>query len=99
MPQDTTEIDVTRPQEEVGDPFNDSAHRGLIAPLQLAITPQRLSLGIVGEEIGKRAEVELAQSQAEKHKKRRASAIDEKESGRKPWAENSHPFRLKTKQQ
>ena len=84
MPQDTTEIDVTRPQEAVGGPLNDSARRGLFAHLQLAITPQRLSLGVAAAEIWKRVEEdkEVAQSQAEKRKKRRASPIDEKESVR-----------------
>ena len=85
LPQDTTEIDVTRRQEEVGGRLNDANRRGLFAHIQLALTPKRLSLGVTHAEIWKREDEEFDQPQADKRKKRRAKTIDQKESGR--WLE------------
>jgi hypothetical protein len=45
--QDTTEFDLTRAQEKVGGPLGDERHWGLHDHVALAVTPQRLALGVV----------------------------------------------------
>src|SRR5947209_5532846 len=47
IPQDTTEFDLTRPQEKIGGPLGDENHWGLHDHAALAVTPQRLALGVV----------------------------------------------------
>lgn len=47
IPQDTTEINLTRAQEKVGGPLNDEHHWGLHNHVALAVTPERLVLGVV----------------------------------------------------
>jgi hypothetical protein len=83
--QDTTEVDLTRKQEKVGGPLSDSSRWGLFAHVQLALTPQRLPLGVVGAEIWSRDEEGLTQSQQQKRKQRKQRAIEQKESHR--WLE------------
>ena len=41
LPQDTTELDLTRPREKVGGPLNDDKGWGLFAHPLLALTPGR----------------------------------------------------------
>src|SRR5947208_290631 len=43
--QDTTEIDLTRKEEKVGGPLNDTNHWGLYTHPVLIMTPQRVPLG------------------------------------------------------
>jgi hypothetical protein len=45
--QDTTEFDLTRAQEKIGGPLGDERHWGLHDHVALAVTPQRLALGVV----------------------------------------------------
>ena len=45
--QDTTEFDLTRAREKVGGPLGDERHWGLHDHVALAVTPQRLALGVV----------------------------------------------------
>jgi hypothetical protein len=47
IPQDTTEIELTRAHEKVGGPLSDEKHWGLHNHVALAVTPQRLVLGVV----------------------------------------------------
>jgi Transposase DNA-binding/Transposase Tn5 dimerisation domain len=47
IPQDTTEFDLTRPQEKIGGPLGDEKHWGLHTHVALAVTPERLALGVV----------------------------------------------------
>jgi len=82
MPQDTTELDLTRAAEEVGGPLDGSDRRGLFAHVQLAITPDRVALGVAHAEIWGRDDDDPGESQAGKRATRRAVRIDEKESGR-----------------
>ena len=70
--QDTMELDLTRRQEKVGGPLNDESHWGLYAHPQLAMTPERVPLGLVGAKIWSRDEEEFAKSQEVKHRERKA---------------------------
>jgi transposase Tn5 family protein/transposase-like protein len=83
--QDTTEVDLTRKQEKVGGPLNKDTRWGLYVHPVLAVTPERVPLGVLDAEIWNRDPVEFAQSAAEKKKQRRLKPIEEKESYR--WLE------------
>jgi Transposase DNA-binding/Transposase Tn5 dimerisation domain len=83
--QDTTEIELVRKQERVGGPLNDESRYGLYVHPLLAMTPQRVPLGVVTAKIWSRDPEEFAKSQAEKRRARKAKPIEEKESGR--WLE------------
>ena len=48
IPQDTTELNLTRKQEKIGGPLSDETHWGLRDHVSLAVTPERLALGVVG---------------------------------------------------
>jgi hypothetical protein len=45
--QDTTELDFKRPQEKVGGPLRSRSQQGLLAHVCLAMTPQRVPLGVI----------------------------------------------------
>ena len=47
IPQDTTQFDLTRQQEKIGGPLGDEKHWGLHDHVALAVTPERLALGVV----------------------------------------------------
>jgi hypothetical protein len=47
IPQDTTEFNLTRQHEKIGGPLGDENHWGLHDHAALAVTPQRLALGVV----------------------------------------------------
>jgi hypothetical protein len=83
--QDTTELDLTRRQEKVGGPLNDESRWGLFAHPHLALTPQRVPLGVIGATIWSRNAEDFARSAAEKRRRRKASPIEQKESYR--WVE------------
>lgn len=83
--QDTTEFELDRKQEQVGGPLNDESRWGLYVHPLLAMTPERVPLGIVTAKIWSRDPVEFAKSQREKRQERKAKPIEEKESGR--WLE------------
>ena len=80
--QDTTEIELDRPQERVGGPLNDESRWGLYLHPLLAMTPERVPLGVVTAKIWSRDAEEFAKSQEEKRRARKAKPIEEKESGR-----------------
>lgn len=86
--QDTTEIELVRKQERVGGPLNDESRYGLYLHPLLAMTPQRVPLGVVAAKMWSRDPVEFAKSQKEKRLARKAKPIEEKESVR--WLEGYH---------
>ena len=82
--QDTTELDLTRPEQQVkgAGPLSDSARRGaFLHPLE-AFTPDGTPLGAVWADIWARDDTGPKESQAVKQKKRKAAPIEEKESYR-----------------
>ena len=80
--QDTTEVEVTRKQEKVGGPLNDLEHWGLYVHPLLAMTPQRVPLGVVHAEMWSRDPKEFAKTAEERRKERRQKPFEEKESYR-----------------
>jgi hypothetical protein len=83
--QDTTEIDLTRPEQEVkGAGDLDGSRRGFLLHEMHAFTPEGTPLGTVWAKILNRTEVSHAPT-AEKQQKRKETPIEEKESIR--WIE------------
>ena len=91
--QDTTELDLTRPQERMkgAGPLNDESRWGFYAHPLLVVTPERIPLGVVKAEIWARDLEKFQASQREKaldpqakHKKKKRP-VEEKESRR--WLE------------
>jgi hypothetical protein len=82
--QDTTEIDVTRPQQQVkgAGPMDGSARRGAFLHALEAFTPDGTPLGTVWTDIWTRDEAALTESAADKRKRLKATPIEEKESYR-----------------
>jgi hypothetical protein len=87
IPQDTTEHDVTRPNEIMAGagPLNDTARVGFHNHVNLAMTPERLPLGAVAATMWARDPVEFQKNADQKRAERRAKSIEEKESIR--WLE------------
>jgi hypothetical protein len=83
--QDTTEIEIDRPHERIGGPLNDASRWGLYLHPLLALTPQRIPLGVVAAKIWSRDPDEFAKSQVEKRQARKAKPLEQKESVR--WLE------------
>jgi hypothetical protein len=90
IPQDTTELDVTRPHEvmEGTGPLNDSNRVGFHDHVSLALTVNRLPLGVVETKFWARDPVEFEKDADQKRAERRAKPIDDKESVR--WLEGYH---------
>ena len=85
--QDTTELDLTRPNRRVKDagPMNWDARWGFFLHPMLAATPEGVPLGIAGAEIWARDSEEFARNQRDKkarEKKRKQQPIESKESRR-----------------
>ena len=82
--QDTTEIDVTRPQQQVvgAGPLDGPTRRGAFAHVMEGFTPDGTPLGAAWLEIWTRDEEEQAKTKAEKERERKALPIEEKESFR-----------------
>lgn len=80
--QDTSEVDLTRAQEKVGGPLNDETRWGLFVHPLLAMTPQRVPLGVIAATIWGRDPEEFAKSQEEKRRQRKGKLIEDKESYR-----------------
>jgi hypothetical protein len=85
--QDTTELDLTRPNRRVEDagPMNCDARWGFFLHPMLAATPEGVPLGIAGAEIWARDPEEFARNQRDKkarEKKRKQVSIENKESHR-----------------
>jgi hypothetical protein len=87
IPQDTTELDVTRAHEIMvgAGPLNDSSRVGFHLHASLAVTPDHLPLGVVDGKIWARDPVEFEKDADQKRAERRAKAIEDKESIR--WVE------------
>jgi hypothetical protein len=92
--QDTTELDLTRPEERMvgAGPLNDESRWGLYVHPLLAVTPERVPLGVIDANIWARDSEEFRASQQAKlldpsaeEKRKRARPIEEKESYR--WLE------------
>jgi hypothetical protein len=75
--QDTTELETTRPQEKVGGPLSWETQIGFLDHVLLAVTPERVPLGVVAAEI-------WARDPEDFHKRRQKGQkpIEEKESYR-----------------
>jgi hypothetical protein len=79
--QDTTEVDLTRPEQEVeGAGDLDSARRGLLLHPLHAFTPEGTPLGTVAAEVLNRTEGVSDAAPAEKHRARHRAPIEDKES-------------------
>jgi hypothetical protein len=85
--QDTTENDLTRPHERVAGagPLNDSDRLGFFVHPLLAITPERVPLGVIDAKIWARDPVAFARPADVKDAERKKKSIEEKESFR--WLE------------
>ena len=82
--QDTSEIDVTRPQTQVvgAGPLDGSARFGAFLHLLEAFTPNGIPLGGVWCDIWTRGEPPTSKSKQAKRQQRKATPIEEKESYR-----------------
>jgi hypothetical protein len=87
IPQDTTELDLTRPREVMvgSGPLNDTDRVGFYNHVSLAMTPQGLALGVVDAKVWARDPVEFEKGAELKRAERRAKPIEDKESIR--WIE------------
>ena len=87
--QDTTEIDLTRPAQQVdgSGPMDSESRRGAFFHPMIAFDGDGVPLGFVGQKIWTREAISRA-SQAEKVERRRKTPIEEKESYR--WIEGLH---------
>ena len=78
--QDTTEIDLTRPEEVVGGPLSNDHRRGLFAHPLVVFTPEGLPLGTVALDLWARD----PKSSRRKGRKRKHRPLEDKESRRWP---------------
>lgn len=79
LAQDTSEVDLTRPEEVVGGPLSDEKRTGLFIHPLMAFTPDRLPLGTVHLDVWARDPKSF-----HKRKTRKQRPIEEKESRRWP---------------
>ena len=84
IPQDTTELDVTRPHEIMAGagPLNDESRVGFHDHALLAFTPEGVPLGVVAADIWARDFDGFDKDADQKRAERRAKSIEEKESHR-----------------
>jgi hypothetical protein len=74
--QDTTQLDYTAHPATTGlGVLNDEAHQGLLMHTTLAVTPQRVPLGILDQQVWTRSAADLGKRHERKHR-----SIQEKES-------------------
>jgi transposase Tn5 family protein/transposase-like protein len=87
IPQDTTELDMTRPHEIMmgAGPLNDESRVGFHDHALLAFTPEGVPLGVVAANTWARDFDEFDKDADQKRAERRAKSIEEKESHR--WLE------------
>jgi hypothetical protein len=88
--QDTTEFEVTRPEEQMegAGPLSDEFHVGFHNHAMLAVTPERIPLGTINAHIWARDWDEFRENQRNKdakERKKKQQSIEEKESHR--WLE------------
>lgn len=77
LAQDTTELELTRPEERVGGPLSDEDHWGVHTHVVLAVTPERLALGLVSSHTWARDPAHFRQ-----RRQRKGKPIEQKESYR-----------------
>jgi hypothetical protein len=84
IPQDTTELDMTRPREIMAGagPLNDESRVGFHDHMLLAMTPEGVALGVVAADIWAREFDGFEKDAEQKRAERRAKSIEEKESHR-----------------
>lgn len=75
--QDTTELELTRPAERVGGPLSDEDHWGVHTHVALAVTPERLALGLVSSHTWARDPATFR-----KRRQKQGKPIEQKESYR-----------------
>lgn len=82
--QDTTDLDLTRPQQQVvgAGPTDCLARRGAYVHLMEAFTPDGTPLGAVWSDVWTRDREYFSKPQAEKRKRRKAAPLEKKESFR-----------------
>lgn len=82
--QDTTELEVTRPEQQVAGagPMDSASRRGAYLHLMEAFTPDGTPLGAVWADAWTRDDEYFSKPQQEKRKRRKALPIEEKESFR-----------------
>lgn len=80
IPQDTTELELTRAEERIGGPLSDEDHWGVHSHVALAVTPERVALGLVSSHTWAR---DLGTFH--KRKEKQSKPIEQKESFR--WLE------------
>ena len=87
IPQDTTELDLTRPHEIMvgAGPLSDESRVGFFDHALLAFTPEGVPLGLVAAEFWARDFDTSDKDADQKRAERRAKSIEEKESHR--WLE------------
>jgi hypothetical protein len=79
--QDTTEVDLTRPEQEVvGAGELDGPRRGVLLHAMHAFAPEGLPLGTAWAEVLNRTEGVSHETREEKSRKRKKKPIEEKES-------------------
>jgi len=85
--QDTTELDLTRPQQQVegAGPMDSGERRGAFLHLMEAFTVDGTPLGAVAAEMWTRDDEYFSQPQETKRRQRKARPIEQKESFR--WLE------------
>jgi len=91
--QDTTELDLTRPEQQVvgaGPLSANSRHGAYLHPL-IAVTPDRLNLGAVWHKAWARDEIDTVRTPKQKSKRLEKMPIEEKESFR--WVEGQRAAR------
>ncbi len=80
LPQDTTEIEVTRPREKMkgARPLNEESRVGFFNHVMLAVTAERIPLGVIGAKIYARDMDEFLENKktnkGTKEKKKKAKA-------------------------
>jgi hypothetical protein len=98
MPQDTTELELTRPAQQVvgAGPLDGSSRVGAFLHLLHAFTPDGTPLGTVWAEPWMRDPDEADKSAEQKRKERRAAPIEDKESQR--WLDGLRQARAAAEQ-
>lgn len=91
--QDTTELDLTRPSQQVdgAGPMDCETRRGAFHHPLIAFTTDGIPLGTVWQKTWAREHIEMSLSKAEKTAKRKATPIEQKESIR--WIEGQRAAR------
>ena len=84
LAQDTTELEVTRKHERMdgAGPLSDGSRLGFFDHVVLAMTAEKVVLGVVDAKICGADPEDLQKSAKEKRAARRGKAIEDKESGR-----------------